>query len=120
VNVHQVRLEGIENFPYRKLAVVSRDNARHQGKALEPGELFKLVIAPLVTRDFVPVLLQQAAFLLEDDVFSAGLLVRVVDKQDFHFGVKSASADRGTPDDRAGLTSGTPKGMWSPASEQSG
>ena len=53
-------------------------------QATNSGVPFRLPVVAPICNNFVPAALQELAFLLENDVFAAGLLVRTVDEEDLH------------------------------------
>jgi hypothetical protein len=68
----------------RLFALFAKYDALDQCQSLKPRELVYLMIAALVNKDFVAVLFQYTAFLLEDHIFPAGLLIGVMSEQYFH------------------------------------
>jgi hypothetical protein len=64
--------------------VVSPDGLPYQHQSLNPGIGVNLPITSTVGHDIVPRALQEFALLLEDDVFTARLLVIIVNEDYLH------------------------------------
>jgi len=88
-NKRVVDVNNVRRFSRQELSeFLSRirgpDNALYQHRALQSRELFHFVIAALVGSHMVARALQIFLFLLENDVFAACLLIRIVNQEDLH------------------------------------
>jgi hypothetical protein len=84
VDVNQVRRFSREELSEFLSRIRGPDNALYQHRALQSRELFHLVIAALVGSHMVARALQIFPFLLENDVFAACLLIRIVNQENLH------------------------------------
>src|SRR5271157_2153197 len=84
MNVYEIRPLAAQQIAEIPAGVASPDGPLRQAQSLEPGVRLDLKVTAVISNDGMSFCLQQLPLLVEDEVLTPRLLIRVVDNGDFH------------------------------------
>jgi hypothetical protein len=87
-----------------KLAIVSGNDPADQAEPLAERQIINLIVAAGIAADFVSMPLQQSAFLSDNNIFPARLLISVVDDENVHAGSFRCGAGKVRTEESNGST----------------